>query len=298
MNKPRLKLGFIDYFKPIDEFFIDILSKEYEIIRNDENPECLIFCDENFGTNNVKFNNRSDIVKVFYSGENRRFWNYNCHFAITFDHIEMPFHYRLPLYVVDNWNYTKKHLSDIRDIPRNTIDVNNRFRWCTFVARNGNYLVRNDIFHKLSEYKQVHSGGPLFNNIGRVLSRKEDEFHTSKFDFLREGKFNLCYENGAWPGYVTEKLYHALYCRTIPIYYGSSTVALDFNPRAFIDRNNYETDEEMIDHIKKVDNNEHLYMDMITQPLFAFENKFFNLDRLARWFKKTYHLAKIQYNIK
>ena len=156
--------------------------------------------------------------------------------------------------------------------------------FCTFVVMNGGCRERNEIFHSLSKYKQVASGGALFNNIGGILSREGSDFHLSKFAFLKQGKFNLCYENSSFPGYVTEKIYQALYCNTIPIYWGSPTVAMDFNREAYISRHNYNTDAEMIEHIIELDNNDDMYNKMLQQPILNPYNNVLDLNNLLKWF--------------
>ena len=79
--KPVLRLGFTDSFPTLDTFFIETLSKIFDIQRDDDNPQVLIFCDENFGNNNRKYDDRN-VIKVFYTGENRRSQNYHCHFVL------------------------------------------------------------------------------------------------------------------------------------------------------------------------------------------------------------------------
>jgi hypothetical protein len=287
MDKPILRLGFVDYFKPIDEFFIESLSKNFHIIRDDSDPDYLIFCDENYGTENRKFDHKK-VIKIFYTGENRRYWNYNCHFAITFDHIESEKHYRLPLYVVDNWFHINKDgLKDIRAIPRCGL-AQDKTGFCSFVVKNPGCPERNNIFNLISKYKNVDSAGPHFNTVGYLLPRGEKVFHTSKIDFLNTRKFNICYENGSYPGYVTEKIFHAFYANTIPIYWGSPTVDIDFNHKAFISRHNYETDEEMLEAIIRLDTHDDEYNDMLAQPSMLApdkSDKFFNMDRFSRWFR-------------
>ena len=82
-----LKLGFVDTIEPIANFFIKTLEKEYEVVRDDINPDYLIFGDLNFGNNNMKYNTRNNI-KIFFTGENERPWNYSRHFGISFEHID------------------------------------------------------------------------------------------------------------------------------------------------------------------------------------------------------------------
>ena len=56
-----IKIGFTDYFEPVDEFFTDILSKRYEVVRDDADPDYLFFCDETFGQNNLKYDAQNDM---------------------------------------------------------------------------------------------------------------------------------------------------------------------------------------------------------------------------------------------
>jgi len=285
-NKPSLRLGFTDSFESIESFFIDVLSKEFDIIRDDANPNYLIFCDETFGTNNRSYDS-TKVIKIFFTGENRRPWNYAAHKFITFDHIVTNRHYRLPLYVVDDFLYQRDlNLPTISNIERNS-NVKDKSGFCSFVVKNSACEERNNIFHKISQYKKVDSAGPLFNNMGEFLSGEPSKFHTSKFDFIRSRKFNICYENSSYPGYVTEKLYHALYCNTIPIYWGSPTVQIDFNPDAFINRLDYKNDEEMIDRIIELDTDDDKYNEMLKQPILNPRNNFFDMNRFNYWFKNN-----------
>jgi hypothetical protein len=283
--KKRLKLGFTDYFKPIDQFFMEALSSKYEIERDDQNPDYLIFCDDNFGRNNLNYD-MTKVTKILYTGENRRPWEFQTHHAIGYDHLDGPLFYRLPLYVVDNWVYTRLYgLPDIREITRD--GTWKREGFCSFVVMNGSCKVRNDIYHYISKYKRIDSGGPLFNNMGGIISREPVKFHTDKFEFLKKRKFNLCYENGLWPGYVTEKIYHALYCNTIPIYWGSPTIEMDFNIKAIISRHDFPSDHAMLDFIKEVDYDNAFYNHMVSMPVLNPRNNFFDLDRFVRWFDEN-----------
>ena len=63
MTKPILNLGFTDTFGAIEEFFTETLSQDFEIVRDDENPDYLIFGDRNFGENNLRY----DETKCIYT---------------------------------------------------------------------------------------------------------------------------------------------------------------------------------------------------------------------------------------
>jgi hypothetical protein len=65
----KLRLGFADTFDGAKEYFTHILSKRYEVVRDDVRPDYLIFGDRNFGETNVRYEN---CVRIFYTGENQR----------------------------------------------------------------------------------------------------------------------------------------------------------------------------------------------------------------------------------
>lgn len=282
MTKPKLKLGFTDYYKTLDDFFIHTLSMAFDVERDDANPDYLIFCDETFGQNNLNYD-PNKIIKIFFTGENRRPWNYKCHHAISFDHLDGNQFYRLPLYVLDNWVQKNNNVPDMleHDMNMKPVKYEDKEWFCGFVAGNGASEYRNKMFHMLNEYKPVMSGGPLFNNIGGVLPRDVK----SKIDFFRKCRFSLCFENSSYPGYCTEKIMHGFLARTVPIYWGSPTVTMDFQEGSFISRHDFVSDNEFIDAIIKMDQNKHLWEVMAnTVPLPYVHDRFWDLDRFNLWF--------------
>ena len=288
-----LRLGFVDYWSGLDEFFVSTLSKKYQVIRDDVNPDYLIFCDEIFGQKNHEFDNKSNVIKIFYTGENRRFWNYKSHYAITFDHFDDERHYRLPLYVIDHWlmvnNLKMPHINDIVRTPN---DLEEKSKFCGFVSGNAVSQKRNTAFQILSQYKKVDSAGPLFNNIGYVLPRGS-EAARNKNEWLKPYKFNLCFENSSWPGYCTEKLFHAFYMKTIPIYWGSPTVAMDFNPKAFVNWHDFATEQEFYQKVVDLDNDPAQYAEMFMQPIFS-TNRFMDTDRFLTWFQTNVYKGQLK----
>ena len=55
----------------------------------------------------------------------------------------------------------------------------------------------------------------------------------------------------------------------IPIYNGSDKISSDFNPETFINGNDFKTNKELIEYIKKVDNDEVLYNSYMNKPIFS-----------------------------
>lgn len=278
-----IKIGFVDTFDGTADFFVDILKPQYEIERDDNNPDYLFFGDENFGQKNRSMNAKK---RIFFTGENRRPWNYPCHHAISFDHLDSPQFYRLPLYVLNMWFLeTRLNYPNVMSIERKESEVDHKKGFCGFVNTNPHCNERNDFFQKLSSYQTIDSGGPLFNNIGYVLPRGEDGI-TKKIEFFSDKKFSIAYENGSYPGYATEKMLEAYYGGTVPIYWGSPTVKLDFNPKCFLNRHDFVTDEDFIDRIKQVNENRSLYLEYYLQPLFVNneDNEYMDMNKFRRWF--------------
>ena len=147
MMKRPLKLGFVYSFSTAESFFMEALGRRFDITRDDKNPDYLIFGDLNpnqsFYTDshyNWSQYTNPNMVTIAYTGENVRPPLDKANFAITFDHLNTPRHYRLPLYVVDMWGamdagWTNNHLhvsSTENDYER---DYDER-GFCSFVVSN------------------------------------------------------------------------------------------------------------------------------------------------------------------
>lgn len=285
MIKPKLKIGFCDTHEHIILFFKYVLSLRYDIQEDNINPDFLIFGDRVFGEKNLTFN-RHKVTKIFFTGENQRPDSYDCNYAITFDHNIQPWHYRLPLYVIYMWSLEHVHKTGY---SRNWIFkpiFTEKTRFCSFVVSNGSCNERNEFFKKLNEIKSVDSGGNFMNNINQSLVGEN-----AKIKFLSTRKFNICFESMQHSGYVTEKLLHAFYAGTVPIYWGSPSVDVDFNPKSFINVNDFKTFDEAIEYVLEVDKDFKLYNSYLEQPKFhsnvapcwILYNNFLN------WFDATVH---------
>jgi hypothetical protein len=265
----RLKLGFASTFGTAEEFFKWVLSKEYDVeVVPPEQCDYLIFGDPNFGNEHERYRN---CKRILYTGENYRPTYFGYDHSITFDHENSPKNYRLPLYVLEMHMYWRTGNSEHTVIPSDgPMDALGRCKapppdgFATFVQSNPNMPIRNNFVQMLNKYKQVDCGGPLFNNIGYVLPRDDIK---NKRDFLRDRKFNVAFENGIYPGYVTEKILDAIYARTIPIYLGSMTVDRDFNTKRFINCHDYTTLNEVMEVIKEIDQDEKKWIEIIKEPV-------------------------------
>ena len=96
----------------------------------------------------------------------------------------------------------------------------------------------------------------MAKKIYPYLLKKRVTSIENKVETISAYKFNICYENISYPGYVTEKIIEAFLARTIPIYYGASDI-YDFIPsNAFIDASKFAKVDCLLDHISKIQSNE------------------------------------------
>lgn len=236
-------------------FFYHFLAKHFPLeVVPPEEADFLLYC--SFGFKHEKFKG----VKIFFTGENKSPNFHECDYALTHEPIESVRHFRLPY-------YAQIHLTNNLDFnalntrPPITIEQwrAEKTKFCNFIYRNHVCKARNKLFHALSAYKRVESGGQLFNNIGGRVE--------NKLELQSTCKFSIAYENEEHLGYTTEKIFDALLSRSIPIYWGNPNIAQDFNSAAFIHARDFATQRELIDYIRQVDADDELALRYINAPI-------------------------------
>jgi hypothetical protein len=70
-----------------------------------------------------------------------------------------------------------------------------------------------------------------------------------KHAVLRQYKFAICYENAVFPGYVTEKIFDALFAGCIPVYLGAPDVTDALPPEIFIDKRRFKNYADLYDYM-------------------------------------------------
>lgn len=253
-----IKIKFVDFYEPFDHtnnFVWKFLenSPKYKPELSDD-PDYVVY--SVFGDKHLDY----DCVKIFFTGEDQSPDFNLCDYAMGFDHINFKDRYlRLPLYFLYSEHYklmSEKHLNDFQ-----------KDEFCSFVYSNGRATsVREELFNKVSEYKQVNSGGRYKNNVGGPVP--------DKLEFEKKHKFALAVENVSHDGYTTEKLIQSFAAGCIPIYYGDPGILNEFNEEAFINVRSYETIDQVIDKIKEIDQNDELYTKMLRTPALVNPNAY------------------------
>jgi hypothetical protein len=158
-------------------------------------------------------------------------------------------------------------------------------KFCNFIVSSSwGEPIREKVFLKLNDYKKVDSGGKLFNNINIPTTGRG--WDHDKLDFMKSYKFSLVFENSSVPGYTTEKILHAFYAQTIPIYWGSPTIASDFNTNSFINVHDFGSMSEVMYFIQKLDEDEDLYNRFLNSPKLAggVPRDYMILNNFLNWF--------------
>ncbi len=163
-------------------------------------------------------------------------------------------------------------------------------RFCSFVIGGSNPRTTHNrvaFFENLSKRKRVDSAGKIFNNIGGgALCDSRSE----RLKSLRSYKFNIAFENRSLAGYTTEKIFEPMVARCLPIYWGDPTINEQFNPRSFLNRADFPSDEALIEKIIELDNDDAKYLEYLRQPYFYNDqpNLFFNRQRVLDFFEKMF----------
>ena len=261
-TKRKIYVKYMDFWPAfeLDRFDVHkILLEKYEVIISDT-PDYVIFGE--FGSENYGIENKFDCVKLFLTIENR-----GPNFDIT--------DYAIGIHYLENGDrYFRKptethQLTAIGTVYNVTqvkqIDIKKK-KFCAWVVSNGSGEARNLFFDKLSQYKTVDSGGSFRNNVGGPV---ED-----KLKFLADYKFSICFENSKTQGYISEKLSDAFEAGTIPIYYGDDTVLELLNNKSYIHVKDESEFDEKIELIKKIDQNDTLYEEMIKEKIVIDDSRY------------------------
>src|SRR5437879_6429612 len=129
--KLTIKINFTDFwpgFNKLHNYFTDLLSQVYTVEVSDQ-PHFLFYsC---YGHDYLKFN----CVRIFFSAENMRPDFTACDYALTFDLLDHPRHFRLPLffYYIDQRGKVNDDLVAIPDVEEIRRQWSRKEKFCCMV---------------------------------------------------------------------------------------------------------------------------------------------------------------------
>jgi len=180
-------------------------------------------------------------LKLFHTQENERHDYVDADYSISFDlGVQSNHHFRFPYWMeMLDWSHegivgnTNPRYGELLNISTLMSPLGDQY-----LKRGGTCAMlsshlrepRGSLFKVLEKVVPTQGFGAFFN-------KEIKDHHSSGFlkkDVLKEFSFNLCPENGLYPGYYTEKIPEAFYSGCLPITWADENIAVDFNPSAML----------------------------------------------------------------
>jgi Alpha-(1,3)-fucosyltransferase FucT N-terminal domain/Glycosyltransferase family 10 (fucosyltransferase) C-term len=180
-------------------------------------------------------------LTLFHTAENIRHDAVEADYSISFDlAVQSNRHFRFPYWMeMLDWSHEglfgnqNPRFGQLLTISRMTQPLGNDFlRRPRRVAIFSSHLCepRATLVKAVERFVSVQGFGPHFDK--GILDHHQSGFN--KVDILQDFAFNLCPENGLYPGYYTEKIPEAFGAGCLPLTWTDTNVCADFNPKAFI----------------------------------------------------------------
>jgi len=137
-----------------------------------------------------------------------------------------------------------------------------------FISNGGPLNSRNDAVNALMKLMPCHS-------FGRHAHNKDMEKGESKKATLAKYKFHFAFENSDNEDYVTEKVYHALYAGTVPVYLGAPNIDM-FVPsnHSIIKVKDFESYEKLAEYLLYLDKHDDEYQEYLEWKNHEFSENF------------------------
>ena len=222
---------------------------------------------------------------------------YGCHEAIAPDF--MLFDYYIGLDTVPGSDrtvklpYLRHHLQEVHG-GKEGLDAHallaSKTGFCNFIyANRKSHPNRDAMFYKLSAFRFVNSLGPHLNNTPGDGHRAED-WYASSIRMKKPYKFSIAFENAWYPGYTSEKIVTSMLAGTIPIYWGNPDISREFNSASFINCHDFPTLDDAAAYVKKVDEDDNLWCEIMSRPWKTPEQEARFLEETERETAKLYKI--------
>jgi hypothetical protein len=145
-------------------------------------------------------------------------------------------------------------------------------KFCNFIYSNPRaHPMRDNLFYKLSAYKRVDSLGSHLNNVGSAGSRTAADWRNGSVAMKQPYKFSIACENAVYSGYTTEKILSSFQARTVPIYWGDPSIAMEFNPKAFVNAGDHANLDAVLQAVQTIDRDDDRWIQMASEPIMTAE---------------------------
>jgi hypothetical protein len=180
-------------------------------------------------------------LTLFHTQENVRYDQVKADYSISFDlGVQSDKHLRFPYWMeMLDWSHegiignTNPRYGELIKISTLMSPLGNEF-----LARGNSCAMLSSHLREPrgSLYRAIENVIPI-QGFGAHFDKSIKDHHSSGFlkkDILKKFSFNLCPENGLYPGYYTEKIPEAFNSGCLPITWADQNIDADFNPNAII----------------------------------------------------------------
>jgi hypothetical protein len=273
-------------------YITNILEQKYEVIIDTENPDLVFWTNIHFSTDQIDFYTNKNArchtsypnaKKIYCSCEmtpsHLNIVEQDNNYAIGPEPLEHSKYLHLPIHnTTAAWGlYSESKLFDkpydwLTEQKDGEKILKDKKHFCG-VVQNSTVPMRMELFEKLSNYKFVRASGGWITNVPpeeqTIRHINDGESYKSKVTFLSDCKFSMQIQSNVLRYLTVEKMIHAYAANTIPIYFGNDKVLEDgFNPKSFINCHDFNTVDEIVDEIIKIDKDDELFKQMISEPIF------------------------------
>lgn len=180
-------------------------------------------------------------LTLFHTGENLRHDHIKTDYSISHDlNVKSDKHLRLPYWMeMIDWSHeglmgnTNPRYGQLLNLEILQSPLGNQF----LTREQKGILLTSHLREPRASALSALQKLIAVDGMGPYFDKTIKDHHSSNFlkkDILASYAYNLCPENGLYPGYVTEKIPEAFAAGCLPITCVDQSVDLDFNPRAFI----------------------------------------------------------------
>lgn len=160
-----------------------------------------------------------------------------------------------------------KEENELKNLEEAQGILKRKTKFCNFIYSNAKaHPYRDELFWKIGKYKKVDSLGQHLNNTNIGSSRFANNWREISIKLKGNYKFSIAAENASFLGYTSEKILTTFQAHSIPIYWGNANIEKEFNPKAFINCSNFETIDDVVEEIRRIDQDEKVWLQMVMEP--------------------------------
>lgn len=166
-------------------------------------------------------------------------------------------------------SYHRNNLTFLDSKPRAKISLQEIKK-----RRNIVYVFRHCVGIREKFFKLLAAKIPLVDSHGKCSKNVKGDYPKDLNKLYSNYKFVIAMENAQKDGYITEKIVNAYESNAIPIYWGDSKEAKKyFNPKSFIDLNEFKDLSEAVDYINRLINHPVKIQQILAEPILTAEGE-------------------------